>query len=507
MPRQLEIHGVPKNIAMDGWRLETAVEPVDTSSSNRDGTGGADPEVTGERRGRWVQFIAIALLADFLFWDQRIGISLVFFAIGLVLIAGRRSHRSAQIKAGLLCLLGALPVVDSLQPLSVVFLVIGSTTAIVTLNGQGTGLPWLASQVASFLIALPGQWLRSLHPAGIRRMRTPAQSLASTARLASLTRDWAFPLGGSLVFLALLMDANPIFLTLGTEHVDFWRLCQRATFWVGVMVLTAPFLLPVRSAISLPDFPEFRLPRLGLNMRSVLRALFMFNVLIGVQMMTDIAILVGGAELPSGMTYAEYAHRGAYPLLATAMLAMAFAVLARPFWHGHRLIQPLMLLWLLQNVVLTGAAALRLDLYIEVYGLTYLRLYALIWMALVACGLGLAIVQMALSRGTEWLAAWTAGLGAVTIYACAFVNFAAIIAAQNLSRPDPDLAYVCDLGPMAAAEMAEAKVANPYLLQLDRRYSRYCQAEMPPQIEGWRDWGLRNWRVNRMVENSGPGAG
>lgn len=507
MPRQVEIFGVPQSIATDGWWLETAVEATETSASNHDSTGGAHPKATGEGRGRWMQFLATVLLADFLFWNQRIGISLVFFAIGLVLIAGWRRQRSAQIKAGLICLLGALPVVDSVQPLSLVVLAIGLIAAVVTLNGQSTGFRRLASQVAAFLIALPGQWLRSLNPAGIRRISTPAHSLASTARLASLTRDWAFPLGGSLVFLALLMDANPVFLTLGTEHVDVWSLCQRATFWVGIMVLTAPFLLPVRSAISLPDFPEFRLPRLGLNMRSVLRALLMFNALIGLQMVTDVAILIGGAELPSGMTYAEYAHRGAYPLLATAMLAMAFAVVARPFWREHRLIRPLMLLWLLQNIVLTGAAALRLDLYIEVYGLTYLRLYALIWMALVALGLGLAIVQMTLSRGTAWLAAWASGLGAVTIYASAFVNFAAIIAAQNLSHPDPDLAYVCDLGPMAAAAMAEAKVANPYLSQLDSPHSRYCQAEMPPQIEGWRDWGLRSWRVNRMVENSVPGAG
>lgn len=70
------------------------------------------------------------------------------------------------------------------------------------------------------------------------------------------------------------------------------------------------------------------------------------------------------------MSHAEYAHRGAYPLLATAMLAGSFAMAARPFWAEHRLIRPLLLFWLAQNLALCGAAALRLDLYIAAYGQT-----------------------------------------------------------------------------------------------------------------------------------------
>lgn len=294
--------------------------------------------------------------------------------------------------------------------------------------------------------------------------------------------------------MALLMEANPVFLTLGTEYLDLWQLTRRTAFWVGIAVLTTPVLLPIRDEPRLDDLPVPRFPGLGLNMRSVLRALLMLNALICVQMVSDLAILIGGADLPGGMGHAEYAHRGAYPLLATAMLAGVFALLARPFWHEHRLIRPLMLLWLLQNIVLTGAAALRLDLYIDAYGLTYLRLYALIWMGLVALSLGLSILQMILDRSTAWLVLRTAGLGLATLYLCAFVNFAAIIAAQNLSRPEPDLAYVCELGPMAAAQ---SSAATP--LPVDSFGLPACAARMPPRIDGWRDWGYRSWRVNRMV--------
>ena len=42
----------------------------------------------------------------------------------------------------------------------------------------------------------------------------------------------------------------------------------------------------------------------------------------------DFVYLWGGKTLPDGMSYAEYAHRGAYPLIATALLAGAFVLVA-----------------------------------------------------------------------------------------------------------------------------------------------------------------------------------
>ena len=124
------------------------------------------------------------------------------------------------------------------------------------------------------------------------------------------------------------------------------------------------------------------------------RSLVLFNVMFALQSALDLTYLWGGASLPDGMTYAHYAHRGAYPLIATALLAASFVLIAmRPGGPAEqsRLIRPLVLLSIGQYVLLVVSSIFRLDLYVAAYSLTYLRLAAFIWMGLVAAGLVLML--------------------------------------------------------------------------------------------------------------------
>lgn len=497
MTKEFEVRGVPRSILVDGWWLDAIDEAAKTSGGRAKGNGW--PALSGTARRQGIGVLCLIVLGDILFWQQEIGISLAIFALAVVLVASADLAIPARVRGGVICLIGALPVVDHVQPLSLAFLAFGVTAAIFVQRASSLEFHRLAANSFGFLLSLPRQWFKSFSPVRQLLAQAPAaRPGASSKRLRGL-KDWAFPLGGSLVFLALLMDANPLFLSFGTDLVAPWDLLRRALFWGGIALFILPFLQTALPDAPMPNTARLRLPGLGLNAASALRALIMFNLLIGAQMLSDLAVLIGGAELPRHMTYAEYAHRGAYPLLATAMLAMGFALVSRPYWDAHRLIRPLMLLWLAQNILLTGSAALRLDLYIEVYGQTYLRLYALIWMGLVAFGLILAVFQLLLSRDTFWLVVRAATGAAITLYACAFVNFASIIAAHNLSHPNQDLAYVCDLGPMAAGSFAEAAAKDTGLVEAAHMATYYCHALTPPEIQGWRDWGYRGWQVNRMV--------
>ena len=167
------------------------------------------------------------------------------------------------------------------------------------------------------------------------------------------------------------------------------------------------------------------------------RSLILFNVMFALQSALDLTYLWGGASLPNGMTYAHYAHRGAYPLIATALLAAGFVLIAmRPGGPAEqsRLIRPLVLLWTGQNVLLVVSSIFRLDLYVAAYSLTYLRLAAFIWMGLVAVGLVLMLIQIKLKKPNSWLITANAISLAMVLYGCCFISAPRLVASYNVEH-------------------------------------------------------------------------
>lgn len=165
----------------------------------------------------------------------------------------------------------------------------------------------------------------------------------------------------------------------------------------------------------------------------------------------------------------------------------------------HRALKPLLLLWLTQNVALSLSAALRLHMCIQACGLTYLRVDALIWMALVAAGLALTGWQVWRGRSNLWLMLRAPALGLGVLYACCFVNFAALIAETNLAQKHTtlqyfDWRYLEELGPMAFAAIEQAFAKDP-TLRAEAEAAGFSLYR--PQVPGWREWGFRTARVLR----------
>jgi hypothetical protein len=175
-----------------------------------------------------------------------------------------------------------------------------------------------------------------------------------------------------------------------------WPLIRRPI----VRKLTLQHELRVSGAADFPDMDDL------FGVQAMSRALILFNVLFALQTGLDLTYLWGGASLPDGMSHAEYAHRGAYPLIVTALLAAGFVLIAmRPNGpaENSRLIRPLVLAWIGQDVLLVVSSIFRLDLYVATFSLTYLRLAALIWMVLVAAGLLLILIQIVTRKPNSWL--------------------------------------------------------------------------------------------------------
>ncbi len=437
---ELVLRGVPRALSRDGWWLSEALDagpPAPPQGSGGLRAAGFLPDA--------LTLLALLLLADQLFYGHRTGVSLALFALPLALcvwgLAGKSDARQTARHAAWLAV-ALLPVVVHVQALSVLFYAGGLILLALRVTiGPDCGAAMLGRALARFATWAPLSAARDLGRG--------AQALRRDARFggigAGMLRAWGLPLSLGAVFVALMAASNPVveawadqLWLLGLDPVAF---VQRGLFWVFVGLLIWPLLrapdhrdrltrpFAARSAPRAPALLGF-----GLNPASIANSLGLFNLIFAVQTLLDLTYLWGDATLPAGMSHAEYAHRGAYPLMVTALLAGGFSLLSRPFVADRPRLRLLLGILIAQNVLLVISAIYRLDLYVESYGLTYLRVRAAIWMALVAAGLALTAVQLWRRLSNAWLLRWNALLLACVLYACCFVNFAEVIARQNLTR-------------------------------------------------------------------------
>jgi len=295
---------------------------------------------------------------------------------------------------------------------------------------------------------------------------------------------------------------------------------QRTMFWILILSAIWPLIhhrihrKPVReSGPSTAIATEPSELDYLFGVQAMLRSLFLFNALFALQTGLDLVYLWGGVALPDGLTYAEYAHRGAYPLIATALLTAGFVLIAmRPGGPAEqsRLIRPMVLAWTGQNILLVISSILRLDLYVAAYSLTYLRLAAFIWMGLVATGLLLMLIQIIMRQPVSWLVTANAAILALVLYGCCFISAPQLIASYNVEHsreaggpgPKLDLRYLASLGsqalPVLEAHMKEIPALWPIALDF-----RICQdRDRFPRLENWRAWGFRTWRLQQNLANN-----
>lgn len=486
------MRGVPLAMQHDGWWLGGIDRPAPRKRT----------AWQGDRTGlvRLALLVALIALADALVWQVSAGISLALFCAVLGGVAIWLADVPVRVawQAGGGVALAVLPLVELVQPLSVVICAVGLSLVVVCVAGVRRR-QWARSVLRLWWVG-PVVAVRD----GAQAARQVADVNPSGWDMGRLVKGWAVPvlLGG--VFAMLLIGANPVLdrwlqgLTdLRLPDMNPWR----GVFWALMALLIWPCLVVARLHSKLTPRPARQtVRRAGLvNAGSVARSLVLFNAMFAVQTIMDLVLLYGDAGLPEGMSHATYAHRGAYPLLVTALLAGLFAVLARPYAEEKPLLRVLLLVWLAQTLALVLASVVRLDLYVDVYGLTRLRLAAFVWMGMVAAGLGVVVWQVAARKHTGWMLLRSGGIGAVTLYACAFVSFDGIIARHNLTQPVvKDSWYICRYlgeGALPAVTRYEAKVGQPLCPMM--------QPGIGPdlfQSADWREWGFRNARLRRSLQ-------
>lgn len=267
------------------------------------------------------------------------------------------------------------------------------------------------------------------------RQRRESKGFPLTRQLPTLI----LPLLGSIAFVALFAAANPVLEGwLSRWQLPVWdeEIVARAIFWAalfwGSWALLRP-ALPSRVAGTAQGRGDVNIP--GVTLQSLRLSLIAFNLVFLMQNGMDLVYLSGLAPLPDGMTLAEYAHRGAYPLIVTALLAGLFTLVTlRPGSTSARdpLIRRLLVLWIAQNILLVASSIERTLDYISVYSLTQWRIAALVWMALVAVGLALICWRMLKDKNASWLINANLLAAGIVLLGYCFVDTGAMAAQWNV---------------------------------------------------------------------------
>ena len=477
----------------------------------------------------WHKLLALILLAamaDWLFYyGYPVGISAVIFLLALnaAVIFANPVHANRHEIQIAICLFAAGVAPWIIEPGTIEFLLMIASTAccavMLTRSGANT-----ADTVFASLALLFGGW-RAL-PEGWNGAANWMRSDDGGARHARGLMTWIMPAVLGLIFIQLFASANPLIdgwigaieLSAIFAHIE----APRVAFWISMMMIAWPFVfMRLRSRTNVkPDLsmvsaeqPASRLPQQIFSKAAILRSLILFNLLFAMQTLLDVAYLWGGMALPDGLSYAAYAHRGAYPLVVTALLAAVFVVAAmRPGSETERapFIRHLVFLWIGQNILLVVSSILRLDLYVEVYSLTYLRVAAFIWMILVAFGLILIVARIALGKPNSWLVAMNAGALAVTLYLCFFVNFPHVIASYNVAHSREiagqgaalDVGYLLSLGPQAIPALDRYFELKPNLVPAQSIATRNRHAEAYiERMKSWRGWSFRDGQLVRYLRD------
>ena len=378
----------------------------------------------------------------------------------------------------------ALVLVDAPNPLALLLGWIAiSLAAQLPRRRFGHALLWVQRLGWHAVVGLGLPW-RDLAWSAAARRRTQRGSVRAMAAVLVV------PVVGGALFLTLFAQANPLIgdafdrIALPDLADVIWRTMLAAVMVTAVWATLRPRLL-LRHG-DLLDMPPGA-ARFDLGVAALAVSLATFNLIFAGQNALDLLFLWSGAPLPAGVTMAGYAHRGAYALIATGLLAALFVLVTlRPGGSGagSPAVRRLVTLWIAQNLLLVASSALRLVDYIGAYAWTAWRLAALAWMVLVATGLVLSGASVVDLRATA--AAWNAD----------------VALAQGRAGPPLDLCYLARLGPSGLLALARLERHAKGAGLRDRlAYLRWEAQAQTHALQGdWRSWSGRNARRLAAVE-------
>lgn len=422
--------------------------------------------------------LGLAFIFNFLFFDKMIGVSVVIFAVillGAVFLVGRRQQLPLQKTWGLV-----IPIIFFALMLGIranEFLSFLNVCAILgllmLLAHQLVGTPAFLMRLRDYLALIV------LVPFRMLRRALSTVSLISQVHSKVKRRDaWLRVVKGVImalpiliIFAVLFSQADLAFSQFLKNFVDI-SISERSIQYLVLLFVAFVAALSFLSYVFFPKQIQPAAPRERSEVAAhsgrgieVLVFLGLISALFAVFIGFQVTYLFGGEAniTNAGFTYAEYARRGFWELLAVGILSL-LVLLASEKYAGveskkdRRFLVPALIV-IAEVAIVIVSAFKRLSLYIDAYGMTALRFYAAGFIALLFVLFILLAVKFIMSKREQFFAFGTLLSIAAFVIGVNIVNPDAFIARGNLEQQSRigkiDVAYMGQLSPDATALQIE----------------------------------------------------
>ena len=270
----------------------------------------------------------------------------------------------------------------------------------------------------------------------LRGRATP--EVASTAAALYVLIGLGISLPLLAVILPLLLSSDVIFQDFFKNMFDFSLevnpgavLFMMIAIFVACYGMLCRFGQPMKFvAAPVTDKRKYS-PVIAITVNLVLLVVYLLYC--GIQV---IYLFMRRGTLPEGYTYSSYAHEGFFQLVFVCLINIVLVLISRKYSTDNLVLKSLFCLISACTYVMIASAAYRMYLYIAAYKLTFLRLYVLWALAVMAVVMAGIIVYLFLPRMP--FARFAAGVlvGLWMIFAYAKPDYQ--IAAYNIQYHDDD---------------------------------------------------------------------
>ena len=263
-------------------------------------------------------------------------------------------------------------------------------------------------------------------------------------------------------------------------------------FWCAYTIITSM----VKQEIKIRVRGEGKTnPVIAITFTSVIGLVYIFFCAIQL-----LFLFSGKMALPEGYTYAEYAHEGFYQLLAVCILNIVMVSICQAFFKSSKVLKALLTIIAACTYIMIVSSAYRMIMYIDVYHLTFLRLFVLWFLAVLCFWLSFLIISMYVRK----FPVFKACMVAITLAFIAFIysnpdyqiaRYDLQAAANKIDEYTSVADYIED---ELSFDAVPAIVQDKEVLELFRRY--HDHEYITEEFEGFRRFNVSYYIAQKYLK-------